>query len=133
MILLKNGKLDMAWWLLFSEPVGIHLCDIATAGHMNKKIYNNIQICQCVPMCVSKHIHCNSHTHIQLSVNPWKHNLLIPRPIEDIFMNVVRHYIHSYSPTLTFLPFYRCLLNYRAKIPLVETRKMLHYLLLLVV
>ena len=51
----------------------------------------------CVPMCVSKHIHCNSHTQIQL--------------------NVVTHYIHSYGPTLKSLLFYRCLLNYRADTP----------------
>ena len=83
----------------------------------------------CVPVCVSKHIHCNSHTHIQLSVNPSKQHVLIPRPIEDIFMNVVTHYIHSYRPTLKFVLFSRCLLNYRAKIPLVETRETLNLLL----
>ena len=59
MILLKNGKLDMAWWLLFSEPVGIHLCDIATAGIMKKKKYVSV----CARVCIQTHTLQFTYTH----------------------------------------------------------------------
>ena len=41
---------------------GSHLCDIATAGHMNKKIYN-IQMSVCARVCIQTHTLQFTYTH----------------------------------------------------------------------